>query len=103
MASCCHVCAFLCLVVCICVFVQVEAQHAQNSKVSVFAIDVEMAVVTKAMCGVTSADGACTAMDVTPTDTAKSSCPVGEAFGGVRADAGHCLICHVVLAVWDGA
>ena len=63
---------------------QVDAMHAQNSKATVFAVDVEMAVVDKAVCGASSI-GACKKMDVNPTSGVKTKCDPGQFFfcGGV--------------------
>merc|ERR1711934_1172791 len=52
---------------------QVDAMHEQNSKATVFAVDVEMAVVDKAVCGASST-GACKKMDVNPTSGVKTKC-----------------------------
>ena len=58
---------------------QVDAMHAQNSKATVFAVDVEMAVVDKAVCGASST-GACKKMDVNPTSGVKTKCDPGQVF-----------------------
>ena len=58
---------------------QVDAMHEQNSKATVFAVDVEMAVVDKAVCGASSI-GACKKMDVNPTSGVKTKCDPGQFF-----------------------
>lgn len=74
---------------------QVDAMHEQNSKATVFAVDVEMAVVDKAVCGASSI-GACKKMDVNPTSGVKTKCDPGQFFFFVVA-----LFVCLLFLVWQ--